>query len=84
MKRDIQKELLHWKKQVDRMPILLRGARQVGKSYVVEQFGQDHFENTVIVNFELQPELISCFETLQPTEILQKLSLSTHQKIMAL
>src|SRR3990167_2582045 len=82
MDRDIEKDLLYWKQQANHMPILLRGARQVGKSYVVEQFGQDHFENTVIVNFELQPELIPCFETLQPTEILQKLTLSTHQKII--
>lgn len=82
MKRDIQQTLLKWKHQTDHMPILLRGARQVGKSYVAEQFGRDHFENIVIVNFELQPELISCFETLMPSEILQKLTLSIHQKII--
>jgi len=82
VRRDVQKDLLNWKQQVDHMPILLRGARQVGKSYVVEQFGRDHFENCMVINFELQPELISCFETLHPADILQKLTLSTHQKVI--
>ena len=40
MDRDITKQLLNWKLQPDHMPILLRGARQVGKSYVVEKFGR--------------------------------------------
>lgn len=81
MDRDIEKDLLDWKQQADPMPILLRGARQVGKSYVVEKFGRDHFDNILIVNFELQPELRYCFETLHPHEILQKLSLLMHHKI---
>jgi predicted AAA+ superfamily ATPase len=79
--RDIEKDLLNWKQQKEHMPILLRGARQVGKSYVVEKFGRDQFDNILIVNFELQPELCRCFETLQPNEILLKLSLVKHHKI---
>lgn len=81
MDRDIEKDLLAWKQQEQRMPILLRGARQVGKSYVVEKIGRTHFDNLFIVNFELQPELIPCFETLNPFEIIQNLSLLMHQKI---
>lgn len=64
------------------MPILLRGARQVGKSYVVEKFGREHFDNTIlIVNFELQPELCVCFDSLNPLDILQKLSILMRRKI---
>ncbi|HLB43274.1 MAG TPA: AAA family ATPase [Gammaproteobacteria bacterium] len=81
MDRDIEKDLLYWKQQANHMPILLRGARQVGKSYVVEKFGRDHFNDILIVNFELQPELGPCFEILNPHEILQKLSLLMHHKI---
>lgn len=81
MDRDIEKDLLYWKQQVDHLPILLRGARQVGKSYVVEKFGRDHFDNLLIINFELQPELGSCFETLNPQDILEQLSLLKHHKI---
>ncbi len=82
MNRDIEHDLLRWKEDKNRMPILLRGARQVGKSFIVEKFGRAHFENIVVVNFELQPELISCFNTLQPHEILTTLSLSLHTKIV--
>ncbi len=81
MERDIENDLLLWKEQTNRMPILLRGARQVGKSFIVQKFGHAHFDNLVTVNFELQPELSSCFNTLQPSEILTALSLSLHRKI---
>lgn len=81
MDRDIENDLLQWKQQRNHMPILLRGARQVGKSFVVEKFGRAHFDNIVTVNFELHPELSTCFETLQPQEIITTLSLSLHQKI---
>lgn len=82
MDRDIEKDLLHWKQQTEHMPILLRGARQVGKTYVVEKFGRKHFENLVVVNFELHPELSACFETFLPLEILSKLSLLLHTTIV--
>lgn len=81
MQRDIEKDLIYWKNQADHLPILLRGARQVGKSYVVEQFGRSHFENVLIVNFELQPELAVCFDSLNPKDILPKLSLLMHSQI---
>jgi predicted AAA+ superfamily ATPase len=81
MQRDIEKELLFWKNQAQHLPILLRGARQVGKSYVVEKFGRDHFDNMLLVNFELQPELCACFDALDPYEILKQLSLLQRQKI---
>lgn len=81
MKRNIEKDLHNWMLQSNHMPILLRGARQVGKSYVVEKFGREHFDNVLIVNFELQPELGQCFNSLNPTDILQKLSIITHHPI---
>ena len=82
MDRDIEKELVNWKLQKNRMPILLRGARQVGKSYVVEKFGRQYFDNNIlIINFELQPELCSCFDSLNPMAILQKLSILMRYKI---
>lgn len=57
------------------MPILLRGARQVGKTYLVEQFGKTHFQNVITINFELQPQLKQCFDSLLPKEILNRLQL---------
>ena len=75
MFRDIEKELFNWKKQEERLPLLIRGARQVGKSYVIEEFGKKAFKNIVVVNFEFQPELKKCFNTFEPKEIINKLQL---------
>lgn len=52
MKRDVETDLLHWKNRTDHMPLLLRGARQVGKSYIIERFGKLAFDNMVTVNLE--------------------------------
>ena len=81
MYRDIEENLLRWKNQQDHMPLLLRGARQVGKTFVVEKFGKEHFESIVMINFELQPEMIRCFDNLDPTEIINAIFLTTNQKI---
>lgn len=66
---------MNWKNQSNRSPLILRGARQVGKSYLVENFGKNHFRNTVTVNFELRPELKTCFDSFDVLEILNKLEL---------
>ena len=73
MYRLILEELINWKDNPLRMPLILRGARQVGKSYVIEKFGENNFEHTLVVNFEFAPELKSCFSDLDPTSIIHKL-----------
>ena len=83
MQRDLEGDLIDWKERKGRMPLLLRGARQVGKSYLVEKFGKRAFQNTVIVNFEYRPELKQCFTTLDPMEIINKLQLLTGEAIEA-
>lgn len=75
MKRDLEQELFNWKEHKDRLPLLLRGARQVGKSYLIEEFGKKAFNNMVVINFEFRPELRQCFTTLDPMEIINKLQL---------
>lgn len=81
MKRDLETDLLLWKNNSRRMPLLLRGARQVGKSYVIEQFGKGHFESFVVINFEEYPEYKSCFTTLHPKQIIATLELVTGKSI---
>lgn len=81
MHRDIEHELINWKKQKNPIPLLLRGARQVGKSYIIEKVGQEYFDQLVTINFELQPEMIRCFDSLQPDEIIKAIFLLTRQKI---
>lgn len=77
MKRDVEADLLKWKNQKRRMPLLLRGARQVGKSYIVENWGKAHFEYFVMLNFEQNPEYKECFKTLEPEKIVATIELLT-------
>ena len=53
MKRKIYNELLKWKAlKKDKMPLVLYGARQVGKTYIVTEFGKNNYQNMIYVNFE--------------------------------
>jgi uncharacterized protein len=52
MRRDIDTDLLNWRNSDHRKPLLVRGARQVGKSYSVAEFGRSHFDRSVVVNLE--------------------------------
>lgn len=82
MKRDIEKILEDWKEREDRLPIIVRGARQVGKSFIIEKFGNENFDSLIVVNFEFHPELATCFDTLDPTIICSKLEVFLNQKII--
>ena len=73
-KRDIEEELIRWKNDKERQPLLIRGARQVGKSSVVRNFSKQ-FKSYVEINFEQDSELKSIFEgNLRPKSICEKLS----------
>ncbi|KAA6303499.1 MAG: hypothetical protein EZS26_000050 [Candidatus Ordinivivax streblomastigis] len=54
MKRKISDALVEWKNSRNRMPLIVNGARQVGKTYIIEQFGREHFENYVLLNMEME------------------------------
>ncbi|MFC1761899.1 ATP-binding protein [Planctomycetota bacterium] len=82
MKRDIEEFLLIWKDEALRYPLLVRGARQVGKSYTIKKFGREEFANLVEVNFEQKPQFASCFDSLEPEQILQSLSILSKSEIV--
>jgi hypothetical protein len=82
MFRTIEAELRRWKDTPGRRPLLLRGARQVGKTYAVQQFAQSCFGNWVEVNFELQSQLKSVFETFNPADIISTLALTLNVTII--
>jgi predicted AAA+ superfamily ATPase len=52
MKRSAMKDLLNWKENESRKPLLIRGSRQVGKTYLMKHFGQAQYEQVVYINFE--------------------------------
>lgn len=61
MERDIYKKLLDWKQSRQRKPMVLRGARQVGKTYILKEFGKKEYENCIHLNFEDDPALDAIF-----------------------
>jgi len=82
MKRDIYKNLIEWKNNPARKPLILKGARQVGKTYILKEFGKKEFKNTAYFNFEENPDLRKFFEgSLTSKKILEKLSIYQEKKI---
>ena len=58
MERKIMKELLKWKNDKNRKPLILRGARQVGKTYIIKQFGNENYEGVAYFNFDHDTEIL--------------------------
>ncbi len=75
MKRKIESELLKWKqKKKDRKPLILYGARQVGKTYILMDFGEKNYENVVYINLETNLSVASIFdEDISPERIIKLL-----------
>jgi predicted AAA+ superfamily ATPase len=82
MERSILSQLRQWKNKPDRKPLILKGARQVGKTYALNEFGQASFDVCHYFNFEKEPKLSRIFEPdLNPKRIIQELSLLRQKKI---
>ena len=62
MKRDIMQELLAWKEQPNRKPLVLKGVRQCGKTYILKEFGREYYKDVTYFNFEETRSLSSLFE----------------------
>lgn len=79
--RAVDERLTYWKTSRTRCPLILRGARQVGKSATITHFGKQ-FESLVVLDFELTPELINVFEgSLDPNHILKQLEVMAGRAI---
>jgi len=74
MIRTVYPHLLSWK-NAHRSPLLVRGARQVGKSYIIEQFGKKEFEKIIILNFDLRSDIKTVFKNPDPDRIITELQL---------
>lgn len=82
MERKLYKHLLNWKTSPRRKPLLLRGARQTGKTYLLQDFGRREFEACITLNFEKDPGLGDFFAgDLQPDQLIRNISIYTGQKI---
>lgn len=77
--REIITKLEAWKNETDRSPLIVQGARQIGKSWTVTEFGRTHYKHTAIFNFDKQEELKGIFEkTKDVKRILGELELYTN------
>lgn len=84
MKRTAYQHLLAWKNKENRKPLLLQGARQVGKTYLVDEFGRKEYDNYVRLNFEKDANLKTFFEGgFSPTAIIDNIALYRGEKIVA-
>lgn len=82
MKRFITDELIKWKNSKDRKPLILRGARQVGKTYILQKFAEDNYDNMAYFNFDHDEGLEELFSnTKNPKRIIEQLSLANGKKI---
>lgn len=82
MKRDIYKELLAWKSSPRRKPLLLQGARQTGKTFILKEFGRQEYQNVLYCNFEENPDVGQFFvRDLNPERIIAEISLYMNLEI---
>lgn len=82
MERLLLNDLARWKEKSDRKPLILRGARQVGKTWLLKEFGAKYFKDVCYINFEQKDLLGAIFEgTLSPQRIVEQLSLYFGRKI---
>lgn len=82
MERLILKDLIRWKDSTYRKPLILKGVRQVGKTWILKEFGRTCYEQTAYFNFDEQPEYKQFFETTKdPERILQNLMFASGQVI---
>ena len=83
MERLIMNELLKWKNSPYRKPLILKGVRQVGKTWVLKEFGKRYYKNVAYFNFDENSEYRQFFKTTKDVDrILQNLMLASSQKIL--
>lgn len=76
MKRNFEATLRAWRQRADRKPLVVKGARQTGKTFVIEHFGRSNYETVHSLNFEADPRLATVFDgELQPERLLRNLAL---------
>lgn len=83
MKRNVIQDLTDWKASKERKPMVLKGARQVGKTWLMKEFGRHCYDNFVYFNFDEEDELKSIFETNKnPHRIIELLAMIAGEKIL--
>lgn len=83
LKRNAIQDLINWKSSEERKPMILKGARQVGKTWLMKEFGRNYYESYVYFNFDAEDELKSVFAANKnPHRIIELLSMIAGKKIV--
>ena len=82
MDRFILNKLIEWKSSLNRKPLILQGARQVGKTWIMKEFGKKYFDNYVYFNFDENNDLKDLFKmNKSASRLIERLSLTAEEKI---
>ncbi|MBI5219919.1 MAG: ATP-binding protein [Bacteroidia bacterium] len=82
MKRLFYNELKNWMVSARRKPLIVRGARQVGKTFLIKEFGTNEFKNFIIIDFERNPEFKKIFsDNHNPTDIIREIEILKDTRI---
>lgn len=77
LKRKIEKELICWKNKKDKMCLVIKGARQVGKTYIIDKFARENYKNYIYMNFDEKPSYKDIFEgNLDPETIIKQITVN--------
>ena len=83
VERHATQALIAWKSSRNRKPLILKGARQVGKTWLMKEFGKTYYDNTAYFNFDETDDLRAIFETSKdPHRIIELLSMIADEKIL--
>ena len=83
MKRKITQQLIEWKYSPSRKPLILNGARQVGKTFILREFGKQNYKNTVYINLESNSAISSIFnDNISPSRLIKYLETETNERIL--
>ena len=83
MKRKLTQKLTEWKNRPDHKPLILQGARQVGKTYILEEFGRNHYKNYIKVSLDLVTDVTNFLkDNINPIEIIAYLESLYNQRIL--
>ncbi|MGI6393581.1 MAG: ATP-binding protein [bacterium] len=84
MRRKITEKLIEWKERKEKKPVLIYGARQVGKTYIIEDFAKKYYKNSIYINFEKMPVFISFFDSdISPSKLMSIFETHFNTKITA-
>lgn len=82
MEREIYKELLNWKKSANRKPLIIDGARQVGKTWILKEFGKNEYQNVAYINCDKNIEIKNLFYDFDTSRLIRAFSAITNEVIL--